>query len=318
MFLLAALARAAPLLHSHEERRFVAFMRANNLLFTGEEYHLRLGLFTASARYVREFNAGDHGFTLAVNQFSVLTPAEIQLYKGYLPPEESQRRPIKRGLRSRGALPDVYDWRSEKVVQVVKDQGKCGSCWAFGAIAAQESAWAITYGQLYSLSEQNLVDCVSLSHGCSGGNADVAYLWVWTTQEGYFNSQANYPYTARQGKCAYDAKDKTTNLVDYGEVSKSETALQNVLYAYGPLAIAIDASHQSFDLYKSGIYNEPACSSTRLDHEVAVVGWGAGYWLVKNSWGTGWGEAGYIKMTRGANNQCGVASEAVVPFVSED
>jgi cathepsin L len=212
----------------------------------------------------------------------------------------------------------LYDWRSEKVVQVVKDQGKCGSCWAFGAIAAQESAWAITFEKLYSLSEQNLVDCVSLSKGCDGGNADIAYLWVALLQNGLFNSEANYPYTAKQGKCAFDPKDGLTTLVDFGTVAKTEAAVLNVLYVLGPLTIAIDASHQSFQLYKSGVYNEPACSSTKLDHAVTLIGWGPGYFLVKNSWGTGWGEAGYIKMTRNGSNQCGVASDAVLPFVTDE
>jgi cathepsin L len=315
MFLLVSFASAAPLLHAHEERRFLSFMRENELLFTGEEYHLRFGLFIASARYVQEFNAADHGFTLAVNKFSVMTPAEIEVHKGYISPDPSHRRPMKGPLRSRGAVPDAYDWRAQKVVQVVKDQGSCGSCWAFGAIAAQESAWAIAHGQLYSLSEQDLVDCVVLVHGCNGGNADIAYLWVVLFQDGYFNTQANYPYTAKQGKCAYDASDQTTLIVDFGAVVQTEAALVNVVYGYGPCAVAIDASHLSFNQYKGGIYNEPACSSSKLDHEVTVVGYSVDYWLVKNSWGTSWGEAGYIRMTKNGSNQCGIASEATVPFV---
>jgi cathepsin L len=291
-------------------------MRQYDLLYTGSEYHLRFGIFLANSRYVREFNAGDHGFLLELNHFAVMTPAESQLYRGYFPPSDDQRRPIRRKIASREALPETWDWRTEHVVQVVKDQGQCGSCWAFGAIAAQESAWAINYKTLYALSEQNLVDCVALSHGCSGGNADVAYLWVSVTQQGYFNMEANYPYTAKQGKCLFDDKDQTVYIVDYGQAAKTEIAAQTILKEVGPLAIAIDASKHSFDLYKTGIYNEPSCSSSKLDHEVTLVGWGPGYFLVKNSWGLHWGEEGYIKMTRNGSNQCGVVSEPVVPFVT--
>jgi cathepsin L len=292
-------------------------MRSHDLLFTGEEYHLRFGLYLAAARYVQEFNAEDHGFTLGLNQFAVMTPAEAEVYRGYRSPEPSQRREMKRSIKSRGAVPDAFDWRDKKVVQVIKDQGKCGSCWAFGAIAAQESAWAIANGQLLSLSEQNLVDCVALSLGCSGGNADIAYLWVLLTQDGYFNTEANYPYTAKGGKCAYDARDKTTYIVDFGLITRTENALTEVIYELGPVAVAIDASKSSFNLYKGGIYNEPTCSSSKLDHEVVAVGFGAGYYIVKNSWGVTWGEQGYIRMTRNGSNQCGIASEAVIPFVTE-
>jgi cathepsin L len=277
-----------------------------------------LGIFLAKSRYVREFNAEDHGFQLGLNQFATMTDAEAQLYRGYIPPSEEQRRPITRKLRaSRGALPDAYDWRTSKVVQVIKDQGKCGSCWTFGAIAAQESAWAINFHELFSLSEQNLLDCVILCQGCNGGNAVLAYLYVLLSQNGYFNTEGNYPYQAKAGRCAYSAKDAKTYIVDCGEVTPSESALQTVTYEYGPVAVAIDASHNSFQLYKSGIYNEPACSKVKLDHEVCVVGWGAGFWIVKNSWGTTWGEAGYIRMTKGSN-QCGIATDATVPFVTDD
>jgi cathepsin L len=316
MFFFASLASSA-FIHSHEERSFVAHMRAQKVLFIGEEYHLRLGIFLAKSRHVQEFNSENHGFELELNQFATMTPAEARVYCGYYPPSAEQKRPITRKLRSRGALPASYDWRTQKVVQVIKDQGKCGSCWTFGAIAAQESAWAISFNQLYSLSEQNLLDCVVLCKGCDGGNAILAYFYVFLFQNGYFNTEANYPYTARAAKCAYSSKDATTYIVDFGGVVETETALQNVLYDYGPVAVAIDASHNSFQLYKSGIYNEPACSSTKLDHEVCVIGWGAGFWLVKNSWGTSWGESGYIRMTKGSN-QCGIATDAVIPFVTDE
>jgi cathepsin L len=315
MFALLSLASAA-LIRDHEERSFVAHMREHGLAYTGDEYHFRFGIYLSQAQWVREFNAADNGFTVELNKFATYTPAESAVLRGY---RQSERIPgheieLKNTV---GAPPTDYDWKAKGVVQAIKDQGQCGSCWSFGSIGAQESAWAIKYSKLTSLSEQNLVDCVTSCYGCSGGNVDLAYYYVIQKQKGNFNSEANYPYVARNSACRYNAADALTQISDWGTVSRTESALQQVVYQYGPVAIAIDASKNSFQLYKSGIYNEKSCSSTKLDHAVVVVGYGTSpsdYWLVKNSWGTKWGEAGYIRMTRNVNNQCGVATDAIVPF----
>jgi cathepsin L len=156
---------------------------------------------------------------------------------------------------------------------------------------------------------------VTLALGCDGGNVDVAYLWVLRYQGGYFNREVDYPYTAKAGKCSFNSTLKLTVLSDYGSIAKSETALVNALYELGPITAAIDASHSSFTLYTNGIYNETACSTTNLNHQFLLVGWGVGYFLAKNSFGTSWGEKGYIRMTRNGSNQCGIASETVLPFI---
>jgi cathepsin L len=314
MFALLGLASAA-LIHDHEERAFVAHMREHGLAYTGDEYHFRLGIYLGQSQWVREFNAADHGFTVELNKFATLTAAESASLRGYRAADHTPGHEIQ--LKSVGAPPTDYEWKSKGVVQAIKDQGKCGGCWAFAAIAAQESAWAIKYTTLTSLSEQNLVDCVTSCYGCNGGNVDLAYYYVIQKQKGNFNSEKNYPYKAVTSTCRYSATDALTVISDWGTVSRTETALQQVVYQYGPTAIAIDASKNSFQLYRSGIYNEKSCSSTNLDHAVTAVGYGtspSAYWLVKNSWGTTWGEAGYIRMTRNVNNQCGVATDAIVPF----
>jgi cathepsin L len=167
------------------------------------------------------------------------------------------------------------------------------------------------------LSEQNLIDCVTNCYGCNGENVDLAYYDVILRQAGHFNSASLYPYRAINGNCKCASFDTQTIIVSYGTVSRTETALQNVIVTYGPVAITIDASRKSFQLYKNGVYNEKACSSTKLDHAVLAVGYDmtpSDYWLVKNSWGTSWGEAGYIRLTRNGDNQCGVAIDAVIPF----
>jgi cathepsin L len=301
----------------HEERSFVSFMRSNSLLYTGDEYHFRLGLYVAQARHVREFNSVEHTFKLGLNKFAVYTAAEYKVMLG------------SRGLGG-GAFgiaprfvkdpPDSYDWRSQNVVQVVKDQGQCGSCWTFGAVAAQESQWAIQNGVLTNLSEQNLVDCVTSCYGCDGGDKALAYDYVISRQSGHFNAETDYPYTARDGSCKYVSGSPLTTIVSYVKTkANDESGLLNGVYTYGPAGVSIDASWNSFQLYTTGVYNEPQCSNSSHDHVVLVTGWGADgstpYWIVKNSWGADWGEKGYIRMSRNKNNQCCIACAVVIPQV---
>jgi cathepsin L len=314
MFLLCNFVASA-LIHDHEERSFVAHMRQYGLSYTGDEYQFRLGLYLSRAQLVREHNSGSSSFTVELNRFATLTSAESASLRGYRSMGHVEGHELR--LKSATDVPDEFDWRPMGVVQAVKDQGKCGGCWTFAAVAAQESAWAIKTGTLTSLSEQNLVDCVTTCYGCNGGNVELAYYYVLRKQGGHFNTEKNYPYQAITSTCRFQSSDALTAIADWGLVSRSEASLQEVISTYGPTAVAIDASHISFQLYRSGIYNEKSCSSTNLDHAVTAVGYGtspSAYWLVKNSWGTSWGEKGYIRMTRNVNNQCGIATEAVVPF----
>jgi cathepsin L len=300
---------------SGDEKKFVAHLREFGLSYTGEEYQFRLGLFLGSLRRVDEHNAAEQGFLLGLSQFSTWTQSEYRQLLGHVSTDDLVDVPVL-PTSLVGAAPATFSWKDKGKVQDVKDQGKCGSCWTFGAIGAQESMWAINKNQLYSLSEQNLLDCVTTCKGCNGGNSNLAYQYVKSKQAGAFNLETAYPYEAKQGSCRYKSAGATTKLSTYGTVTKDETSLQNAVYQYGPASIAIDASHYSFQLYKSGIYNEAACSSTKLDHEVLAVGWGtdpSAYWLIKNSWGTYWGEQGYFRLLRG-KNLCGVATDAVIPL----
>jgi cathepsin L len=313
------------LVFAHEEKSFVAHMRRNGLLYTGDEYQFRLGVYLTNQRLVREFNAGNHGFRLGMNLLSTLTPAEYRVLLGYKRSEHPKTKFGKKLQRKTNkADPDSLDWRDQGVVQVVKDQGQCGSCWAFGAIGAEESMFAINLGTLYNLSEQNLVDCDILDSGCNGGSAENAYEYVLDFQDGYFATEIEYPYTGTDGNCYYSESSMSDSayLYNYGWIANpgDESNLLAIIAEYGPAACAIDASLGSFQQYQSGIYNDPTCSSTDLDHEVLNVGYGADdsgtqYWIIKNSWGTGWGELGYIRMSRNKNNQCGIATDAVVPLL---
>jgi cathepsin L len=297
-------------------------MRTTNQLFTGDEYHLRLGVFVANSRFVSEQNRQPGSlFRCSLNHLAALTPAEYRSMLGYRKsdkvalPKKAKRAPLRRG-----AAPDSLDYRDQGVVNAVKDQGQCGSCWAFSAIQAIESTYALQTKNLYSLSEQNLVDCDIVSLGCEGGNMITAFAYLILLQGGKVATEVGYPYTAADGSCVYDSSKAVGPLLDdFTEgIPFDESGLKESVASYGPHAVAIDAAGVSFQLYTSGIYNDQSCSALLLDHGVGVIGYGTesgtDYWLVRNSWGVNWGEKGYIRIARNAGNECGVATEPSVPF----
>uniref|UniRef100_A0A669ELV9 Cathepsin L.1 n=1 Tax=Oreochromis niloticus TaxID=8128 RepID=A0A669ELV9_ORENI len=216
-------------------------------------------------------------------------------------------------------LPDTVDWRDKGYVTNVQNQMDCGSCWAFSAIGALEGQNFRKTGKLVSLSKQQLVDCSQSfgNHGCNGGWMDWAFKYIQAT--GGIDTEASYPYEAEEGNCHYNPETVGATCTGYVDVSPNEDALKEAVATIGPISIAMDASHESFQFYQSGVYDEPDCSKTVLNHDVLAVGYGTenghDYWLIKNSWGIRWGDKGYIKMSRNKSNQCGIASDATYPLV---
>ncbi|KAK8876523.1 hypothetical protein M9Y10_006737 [Tritrichomonas musculus] len=312
--LLASLASCAYYLQ-HEEKSFLSWMRSTNQFYTGDEYQTRFGIFLANSRLVKEHNAANKKFTLSLNKFAAYTPAEYKALLGFKM-DLAKRKAVKTQRKSNA---DSVDWRDKGVVNGIKDQAQCGSCWAFSAVQAAESANAISSGTLPSYSEQNLVDCVTKCSGCNGGLMTEAYDHIISEQNGQFNLESDYKYTAVDGTCKFSQYSPVGKISRYTNIVEGdEDDLAAKVEQYGPVAVAIDASSYSFQLYSGGIYDEPSCSSYSLDHGVGCVGFGSEngtkYWIVRNSWGTSWGEKGYIKMLW-KDNQCGIATMATIPFV---
>jgi len=286
---------------------------------TKTEEAQRYAIWRNNLEIVRKHNAEKHSYTLAMNQFGDLTATEFKyLFLGYRQGNSTKGSTFL--SPSNVVLPDTVDWRTKGYVTPVKNQKQCGSCWAFSTTGSLEGQHFKKTGNLVSLSEQNLVDCSTAygNHGCQGGLMDNAFRYI-RANDG-IDTEQSYPYEARNDRCRFKRANVGATDTGFVDIQRgSESHLQEAVATVGPISVAIDAGHSSFQLYHQGVYNEPRCSRTLLDHGVLAVGYGTyqgqAYWLVKNSWGAGWGMEGYIMMSRNRNNQCGIATQASYPLV---
>ncbi|XP_058756251.1 senescence-specific cysteine protease SAG39-like [Vicia villosa] len=289
-----------------------------------QERESRLKIFAANVNYIEASNNADSNksYKLGINQFADLTNEEFTTsrnkFKGHMCSSITRTSTFK--YENASAVPSTVDWRKKGAVTPVKNQGQCGCCWAFSAVAATEGIHQLSTGKLVSLSEQELVDCNTkgVDQGCEGGLMDDAFKFI--IQNHGLTTEAQYPYQGVDGTCsANQASTQAATITGYEDVpANNEQALQKAV-ANQPISVAIDASGSDFQFYKSGVFT--GSCGTELDHGVTAVGYGVDsdgtkYWLVKNSWGTDWGEEGYIRMQMGvdaAEGLCGIAMQASYP-----
>lgn len=301
------------------------FKLRHNKNYNKVEEVLRRDIFNRNAEGIAkhnlEANLGLHTFTLAINEFADMTNEEYRHRLGH--------RRIKRSypaftFTASGAedLPDTVNWQEKNLVTPIKNQGQCGSCWAFAAIASLEGQHAKKTGKLERLSEQQLVDCSSDegNQGCNGGLMNLAYDYLLKC--GGVMLEDDYEYEGADGECRFDAKKVVEKLTGYVNVTVGdEKALQEATATVGPIAVAIDAGSFWFQFYFGGVYKQSGCATDveELNHGVTVIGYGVedgqDYWLIKNSWGSGWGSSGLMKMARNNGNMCGIATDASYPLV---
>lgn len=301
------------------KQQFSAFKTNHSVVYADEkEEAKRFEIFAKNLEFIKNHNEkannGEHSFWLGVNKFADLTYEEFAArylnYRG----AEKKPAPLLHNSAYFGDLPTSVDWREKGAVTGVKDQGSCGSCWAFSAVAGIEGANFLKNGKLVSLSEQNLVDCAKddVDQGCNGGLMDHAFTYVINNKG--IDTESSYPYKGADGSCAFKSSDVGATISSFVDVeSGNEKALATAV-ALQPVSVAIDASI-FLQLYFGGVFDIGLlCSSSadKLNHGVTAVGYGTGskdFWIIKNSWGAGWGEKGYFRMARG-KNLCGVATQA--------
>merc|ERR1712112_653118 len=305
----AVLLLAGTAMSSTTSTSWASYKLQHEKVYSNEEDAARQYIWKKNVEMVEKHNSEDHSYTMAINKFSDWTVEEFNNFLGYKPIAE------KFNVRTfeNVATPDSVDYRNENRVTPVKDQGPCGSCWAFSATGGIEGVWSKTNGALVSVSEQQMVDCVR-GNDCNGGH--MINGWEYIASTGGIQSEETYPYTAHNGQCSEDNGQFVSHISGYEQVASNENQMEAALVEIGyPLSIAVHAG-SSFQHYSSGVYHDGLCKYGQLNHAILAVGYDKSgsdpYWIVKNSWGTGWGNNGYIHMRMGSN-VCGLKNDVSYP-----
>jgi len=310
---LVALSVAIPVGRAQDE--FRNWMQQYNKQYeTDAEFQHRFQVFMQNKERVAQMirsTPANANTKWGVTKFMDLTPEEFK--NTFLGTTVTDDEKPSRDLDTlQQSLPSTFDWRSSSsCISAVKNQGNCGSCWAFSTTEGTESAYCISTGKLYTLAPQELVSCDNTCDGCGGGSVTAALNFV---EKNGLEGESSYPYTSgtsgQNGKCTYSASavEATVTSWGYATQTKNETAMQVSMYNISPLAVVVDA--QSWQFYKGGVVTSNC--GTSLDHAVQAVGWNQAsstpYWIVRNSWGADWGEAGYIWVEM-FKDMCGIASQ---------
>uniref|UniRef100_A0A5S6QVS5 Cathepsin F n=1 Tax=Trichuris muris TaxID=70415 RepID=A0A5S6QVS5_TRIMR len=292
---------------------FKSFAREHGRWYDTEaEFVKRFEIFKVNMKTVKMLQENEQGTAVyGATKFADMTPEEFRRF--YLTPvwKRNSNFPAKKAVIPTAKLPEHWDWREHNAVTDVKNQKTCGSCWAFATTANIEGVWSVKKGELLSLSEQELVDCDLLDEGCNGGLPWNAYKEI--ERLGGLETENDYSYSGNRGRCKFDRSKIKVYINDSVELPQDEDKIAAYVQANGPVAIGINAFAMMF--YKHGISHPWSfmCNPSALDHGVSIVGFSTQksrrgakpYWIIKNSWGTGWGEDGYYLLYRGAG-VCGV------------
>ena len=287
-----------------EFQRFL--IKYNKQYNTIAEYFLRFNVFKKN---LKRFAQNKASYKMGINKFTDLTPTEFR--KTYLNLDMKLLNKIKYNkisVNSKNDAPESWNWMDQGVLGPVKDQGFCGSCWAFSTIGNIEALNTMKTGELVQLSEQQLVDCdTEVDEGCNGGFMEYAFQYL---MEKGCMKQDDYPYVGYDDTCKYDESKVFLKVANWTMLAtQDEVEMKEFLYSNGPLAIAINAD--PFQYYIGGIIDEDewSCDPEGLNHGVVLVGYGSedglDYWIIRNSWGDYWGEDGYVRVARGKGT-CGV------------
>lgn len=286
----------------------------------------RFQIFSNNVELVKSMSLLDENVEYGMNQFMDLSQEEFasmylmkdlnfsRFHPRHPPTVEFPANDRETRTGNSGPPPTSYDWRSANAVTPVYNQEQCGSCWAFSTTEEIESQWFLAGNQLTQLSMQQIVSCDHQDSGCNGGEPPTAYKYVISA--GGLDSYSSYPYTSgagNSGQCKFNKANIAAKISNWAWVSVApfynETAMLYGSWQYGPLSICVDAS--SWQFYTGGIVTSNC--GTKIDHCVQLVGWntspsGIPYWIVRNSWGTSWGNNGYIYIERN-KNLCAIAEE---------
>jgi C1A family cysteine protease len=317
-YLCASLAAAGmnlcePSVSAEVHQAFIEHVASHGLSYgTQEEFNFRLQQFAKKDAEIKEINASQNSFTVGHNLFSTWTDAEYKKLLGFKMPAGAKQPEIV--VLDESNLTDSVDWRTKGAVNPVKNQGMCGSCWAFSATAAIEGHHFIQTGELLSLAEQQFVDCDTSSYGCNGGWQSNAMTYAEKHGQ---ELEADYPYTARDGQCQASSSKGKVEVSNIAQVTPKSVAQLKAAIAKGPTSVTVEADRSVFQMYTSGILDSTSCG-TQLDHAITAVGYGSengkDYYIVRNSWGASWGDNGYIKIAAvdGAGI-CGIQQVSVWP-----
>ena len=280
------------------------------------EEQYRFGVFTENYAKVNTFNAQGETSRLSLNQFADLTQVEFKnIYLGYKKPAFMKSNMVAQFNTSN--LKSSVNWVTSGAVGAVKDQGQCGSCWAFSAVSSTETANYLQkkLSSPPSYSEQQLVDCAGGSYGnqgCNGGLMDQAFEYIKTHP---LMTEAEYGYTAQDGSCRYQKSKGVGTVSAYTDVTPNSPDQLRAALNRQTVSVAIEADQSVFQFYTSGVITS-GCGQ-QLDHGVTAVGYGTeggdDYFLVRNSWGASWGASGYVKIGASSSNVCGILSQPSFP-----